>query len=65
MEDVMLTETELAKRWKLTKRTLQLWRREGKGPKFVNLSESEKAKIRYRLADVVAYENRDTEAKND
>lgn len=61
MDDVMLTETELAKRWKLTTRTLQLWRRAGKGPKFINISDSEKkAKIRYLISDVVRYENRES-----
>ena len=32
-----LTEAELARRWRLSPRTLQRWRREGRGPAFLRL----------------------------
>ena len=48
-----LTETQLAERWGLTTRTLQSWRKDGKGPNFVRLGERS---IFYRAADVEAYE---------
>lgn len=38
-----LTETQLAKRWNLSSRTLQRWRRLGKGPAFVVIE----GRIRY------------------
>lgn len=48
-----LTETELAKRWDITTRTLQGWRAKGIGPRFTVLGKNT---IRYRLEDVLAYE---------
>jgi predicted DNA-binding transcriptional regulator AlpA len=50
-EDRLLTQKELAKRWNITPRTLQLWFQAGKGPKRVNIGSGG-----YRLSDVVAYE---------
>lgn len=49
--DRMLTQTELAERWSVTKRTLNNWRREGKGPSFVVIGN-----LRYPLSAVVAWE---------
>lgn len=57
--DRPLTETELAKRWGLTTRTLQGWRKEKIGPAFIDIGRNT---IRYRLADVIAYE--ETRLKN-
>ena len=51
--DRPLTEIELAKRWGISPRTLQLWRREGKGPPFITIGHHT---IRYRMEDVLAYE---------
>lgn len=51
--DRPLTETELAKRWGISPRTLQLWRREGKGCPFITIGNHT---IRYRMEDVLAYE---------
>jgi len=48
-----LTETQLAERWSMTTRTLQAWRRDGKGCKFIRIGERS---IFYRMADVEAYE---------
>lgn len=58
-----LTETELAERLGVKTRTVQNWRRatlEGRatGPAFLEIGASPKLKtIRYRLADVIAYED--------
>lgn len=49
-----LTETELAKRWDVTTRTLQGWRKSGKGPPFIRIGERS---IFYREEDVLAYED--------
>lgn len=48
-----LTEKELAQRWNLTTRTLQGWRKHGIGPAFIDIGKNT---IRYRLDDVLAYE---------
>ena len=37
MEKLVLNETELAKRWRISPNTLQRWRCEGKGPRFSSL----------------------------
>ena len=51
---VFLTPAELAGRWKVSGRTLERWRAQGRGPAWTTLGGS----IRYRLADVLAYEAR-------
>lgn len=48
-----LTETELAEYWGRTTRTLQLWRKTGKGPRFIRLGNGN---ILYREEDIIAYE---------
>lgn len=47
-----LTQPELARRWRLSGRTLQKWRWPEQGPANVKLG----GRIVYRLADVEAYE---------
>jgi hypothetical protein len=47
-----LTQAELARRWRLSERTLDRWRTEGKGPAWLRLN----GRIRYRLEDVLAFE---------
>ena len=49
---VGLLEPELARRWRLAQTTLQRWRREGTGPKFLRLSK----KIVYPWSEILAYE---------
>ena len=52
-----LTEEELAARWRLDVQTVRLRRKSGDVPRYLPLSESAtKQTIRYRLADVEAYE---------
>lgn len=53
-QSVLISERELALRWGCTSRTLQRWRAEAYGPHFLRLGGS----IRYRLADIIEYENR-------
>lgn len=48
----LLRESALAERWNLSLRTVQRNRSEGLGPPYIRLFGS----IRYRLADVIAYE---------
>lgn len=49
-----LTENELAQRWDVTTRTLQNWRKSGKGPPFIRIGERS---IFYREEDVLGYED--------
>lgn len=58
-----LTEHDLAKRWKISTRTLQYWRRnEGKGPPFITIGHHT---IRYRMEDVLAYEQSNIKNKQE
>lgn len=52
-EDVRLNESDLADRMQVTVKTVQKWRREGKGPAYLKLASGS---VRYRLEDVLAYE---------
>lgn len=58
MTDDLMTETDVAKHFKVTTRTVQKWRRAAdQGPAFIEIGESPVLKtIRYRRADVLAYE---------
>jgi hypothetical protein len=53
----ILTTEELAQRWDMHPGSLERWRNAGKGPKFIKLgSDAGPARIRYRLIDVLKYE---------
>lgn len=47
-----LDQRGLAERWLISERTLEQWRWQGKGPRFLKIG----ARVVYRLADVEAYE---------
>jgi predicted DNA-binding transcriptional regulator AlpA len=47
-----ISQNELAKRWHISEATLERWRSQRKGPQFLRLG----GQVRYRLADVEAYE---------
>ncbi|WP_241666919.1 helix-turn-helix transcriptional regulator [Muricoccus nepalensis] len=47
-----LTQFDLANRWRLSHRTLERWRYDGKGPTYLKLGGA----VVYRLEDVEAYE---------
>lgn len=51
----MLTPMELAERWKVPIRLLATWRYEGRGPRYIKIEGS----VRYRLDDVLAYEDKE------
>lgn len=46
------TETELARRWSISIKTLQRWRSEERGPPFIKLSKA----IRYPVDEIIVYE---------
>lgn len=48
----MLTQGELASRWRTSPATPERWRSEGIGPQFLKLG----GQVRYRTADIDAYE---------
>jgi predicted site-specific integrase-resolvase len=47
-----LSQKELAQRWSMSHRSLERWRWEGKGPRFLKIG----GRAIYRLEDVEAYE---------
>ena len=47
-----LNQTELAKRWSISARTLERWRWTGEGPAFLKIG----GRVVYRLEDVLVYE---------
>ena len=49
----LLTEQELAERWRMSIRTLQGWRYRNTGPKFIKIRGQA---VRYPMDDVLAYE---------
>lgn len=52
MDQNFLTQSDLAKRWGISPRTLERWRWAGEGLRFVKIG----GLVRYRLNDVEAYE---------
>ena len=49
----MLKPRDLADRWQVPQRTLGQWRYQGSGPAYIKIGGA----VRYRVADVEAYEN--------
>ncbi len=52
IERRVLSETELAHRWGVSPKTLQRWRTEGRGPKYLKLSK----RVTYPLDAITEYE---------
>jgi predicted DNA-binding transcriptional regulator AlpA len=48
----VLNENELAQRWGISPKTLQRWRSEGRGPKYLKLSK----RVSYPLETVIEFE---------
>ncbi len=48
-----LTQRDLAKRWNKAEATIERYRADGKGPRFLKIG----GKCLYRLEDVLEYEN--------
>lgn len=53
MEPRLLLQSELASRWRVSRRTLERWRCSGEGPRFCKIG----GRITYREIDVIAYES--------
>lgn len=47
-----LSQTDLAKRWRMSPRTLERWRYTGEGPHFMKIG----GRVIYRLDDIEAFE---------
>lgn len=52
MPNEFLNQKQLSRRWGVSHRTLERWRREGKGPAFHKLE----GRVAYRLVDVTGFE---------
>lgn len=52
MEKLVLSENELAQHWGVSPKTLQRWRTEGRGPRYLKLSK----RVVYPVAEVKAFE---------
>ena len=48
----VINENELAQRWGLSPKTLQRWRSEGRGPRYLKLSK----RVSYPLESVIEFE---------
>src|ERR1700693_4638502 len=48
----VLSENELAQRWGVSPKTLQRWRSEGRGPRYLKLSK----RVTYPLVEIRTYE---------
>ncbi len=53
MQKMMMNENELATRWNISPKTLQRWRSEGRGPRFIKLSK----RVVYPIDEVLDYES--------
>ena len=53
-----LTDTQLAERWQMHRKSLIRWRSQRKGPPFIAIN----GKILYKMADVENYEQANTQA---
>ena len=54
MEKVALSENELAIRWGVSPKTLQRWRSEGCGPRYLKLSK----RVAYPLEEILTFESK-------
>jgi len=50
--DTLLTQVEVAERWRISTRSLERWRSSGVGPRFVKIGNA----VRYLVGDVVRFE---------
>lgn len=54
----VLTTIELAARWKMAVGSLENWRQQKKGPRFIKMGGAKNADVRYRITDVEAFERK-------
>jgi hypothetical protein len=48
-----LDQNDLAKRWRISPRTLEQWRWQGRGPRYLKIG----GRVRYQLPDVETFES--------
>jgi hypothetical protein len=60
MQKMMINEVELAERWILSPNTLQRWRSEGRGPRFMKMSK----RVVYPMDEVLDFESQSLRASN-
>ena len=53
MEKVVMSENELAQHWGVSPKTLQRWRSEGRGPRYLKLSK----RVVYPLVEIRTFES--------
>lgn len=53
MQKMMMNENELASRWNISPKTLQRWRSEGRGPRFMKMSK----RVVYPIDEVLDFES--------
>ncbi|MBM3952647.1 MAG: helix-turn-helix domain-containing protein [Rhodospirillales bacterium] len=53
MNSPFLNQIELAGRWRLSHRTLERWRWQGRGPRYLKIG----GRVVYRAEDIDAYES--------
>ena len=53
MTKLNLNENELAERWGISPKTLQRWRSEGRGPRYLKLSK----RVTYPLEEIQTFES--------
>lgn len=51
--EVLLTQEQLADRWNMKPDALRNWRTKKEGPPYIKISHKS---VRYRMADILAYE---------
>ena len=54
MQKMMMNENELATRWNISPKTLQRWRSEGRGPRYMKMSK----RVVYPIDEVFDFESR-------
>ena len=54
MQQIAINENELATRWGVSPKTLQRWRSEGRGPRYLKLSK----RVSYPLDEIFLFEER-------
>ena len=52
MSETCLNQIDLARRWRISPRTLERWRWLGEGPQYLKLG----GRVLYRVSDIEAYE---------
>ncbi len=55
--DDLLHPSQVAQRYEITEGTLANWRRDGRGPVWINLGDGKRPRVMYRKSDLVAWEN--------